>query len=1244
MTTPPKKFVGLHAHSNSSIGDGMGLPKEHMDFALENGMDALALTDHGNLNGFSHQYLHQKQLKKNGTPFKALYGAEAYFVESLSGWAKLYEDDRNAKALAKQAAKEAKRVKNKEPDLEEMSDQFAEAKAELDELTTGGSVVEDENESKQKSWQNPINKRNHLVLLPKNIEGLHALFKMTSLSYSEGFYRYPRIDLDMLKKYANDNLVVSTACIAGPLASTVFANQVQGSWDAWVPNDYNYELIQEKLAKQISDFKAALGRGNDNFYLELQFNKLNPQHLVNMHLLEASKRTNTPLVVTCDSHYARPELWREREIYKALAWLSKGGKEDSIPQHIDELKCELYPKNADQVWKTYQDTAASNKEWSFYRENEQLIADAVERTHTIAHEVIGHYEPNTSVKLPSLRRIVGTKAYEDLALENGLDTEENLAFADLKTKAIKGLMWRGKHKLPEYIERLKEELRVVKHLKFTNYFLTYHKVMELLDDKMLLGPGRGSAAGSLLSYTLNITQIDPIKHKLLFSRFLTRLKTGYPDIDSDCSDRDMAIKLLSDYFGQENVVPVSNFAQLQMRSLIKDLSKLEGIPFEEANMYTKAIEMEARGEAKKEPGFDGAQWSLTYEEAVDKSPTFREMIKKYPSFEQSIKVLFKEFRGISRHAGGVIITEDAFTNMPVIKSGGVLQTPWPEGLNYRHLEALGFLKFDILGLGTLRMIEDTVRKIIKKETGKTYVSFEEVRKWYYDKLHPDNNPMDDISVYKKVYWEGTYGGIFQFVNPPVQRFITEMKPRSIRDLAVATSLYRPGPLGIGADRVYLEYRENPKKIKYLHPLLEEVLDDTCGLIVFQEQLQLIYHKLAGVPLEETDDVRKAFTKKESSNKEAAEQARNKLREEFATKCLAANNIPAETCYAIFDDMERYVRYSFNLSHAVSYATVSYQTAWLMTYYPDEWITTYVDYSTTQKGKIVGKEDPKAVALAEAQAVGYSIGRHDINFSEREFTSINKTLIPSFASAKYCGSSAVDEIMENRPYKTLEELLLDPVSGGWRHSKFNKRAMSTLIKIGAFESMNLVGKEPHHKFKNYRQLHHVLVDKADDIKKASARKKNRNPLEVLEQLIAEAQSLPDWTLREKIDFSGELTGSVDQSLVMTTEIQMFLRKNGIDSIDEWESNRVHTWAVVTGCSQAKTKAGKPYLKLTVYGNTGESKLVYCWDYNTKKGDKPIKDYTLIMAKFNMKFDDDDPDKASMISCQYAGIETLVSRDE
>lgn len=387
-----------------------------------------------------------------------------------------------------------------------------------------------------------------------------------------------------------------------------------------------------------------------------------------------------------------------------------------------------------------------------------------------------------------------------------------------------------------------------------------------------------------------------------------------PDIDSDFSDREQAIELISEHFGKENVIPISNFNQLKMRSLVKDLCRLNGVPFDEVNAYTKNIESEAMAEAKKLPGFDRQLWSLTFDEAKDKSVTFQKLMRDYPDLEENIKVLFKQMRNVSRHAGGVIITEEPGKHMPLIKSGGVMQTPWQEGLNFRHLEGLGLLKFDILGLGTLRIFENCIRRILKKE-GNKYPTFNEVKDWFYTNLHPDNNEMDDQHVYKHVYADGRWAGIFQFVQPPVQKFVKKLKPKSILDLSIATSIFRPGPLAISADKLYLNNRNNPESVVYKHPLLEQVTGDTAGLILFQEQLQLIYNKMAGVPLEETDGVRKAFNKKDMSNKDAAAKEIRAMREDFAEKCLEANDVKKTISYSIFDEMEKFVAYSFNKSLA-----------------------------------------------------------------------------------------------------------------------------------------------------------------------------------------------------------------------------------------------------------------------------------------------------------------------------------------
>lgn len=1230
---PPTKFVGLHAHTNGSIGDAIGLPKDHIDFALKNGMDALAVTDHGNMNSYSHQYLYWKKLLDQGVNFKAIPGIEAYFIKSHHEWSTLYENNKRKKELIKEAKKQG-------VTLEELSDQYADIKEELDELTQGGTVVENEEESKQKSWRDPLKKRSHLVLLPKNQQGLYDLFKMVSLSYQDGFYRFPRIDLEMIEKFSKGNFVASSACLGGYLSSIIFEHQTDPEWENWSPNDENFETIQKELASAIQEFQGALGGKNpeENFYLELQFNKIPAQHLVNYHLMEASKRTGAPLLVTCDSHYSDPAHWREREIYKAMAWMNiqkDSFDKDSIPKHVDELKCELYPKNAEQVWESYKETT-NDKGWEFY--DDQVVKDAIEKSYEVAHDQIDIIHPDRSVKLPALHRIIGygklEKTFADVRDKNDGEepTEDDVAFEALKKEAIQGLIAKKLHEKQDYVDRLKEELLVVKHLKFSRYFLTYSKLMNLIAEKQLTGFARGSAAGSLLSYVCGITQVDPIKYGLLFERFLVRHKKGFPDIDSDVSDRTEALNIVTEFFKQENVIPVSNFNQLQMRSLIKDICRMEGITFEEANSYTKKIEGEARNEAKKTPGFDAAQWVLTYEEAFDKSPTFRKLLEKYPSFENTLKVLFKEFRSVSRHAGGVIITEDAFRNMPVIKSGGVLQTPWQEGLNFRHLESFGLLKFDILGLGTLRMFENCIHRILKKDH--KVVTFPMIKEWFYQNCHPDNNDLDDIQVYKNVYWNKNYAGVFQFVQPPVQNFARLMKPRSINDIAVATSIFRPGPLSLNVDKKYLKNRKNPKSIKYVHPLLEECLGDTCGLLIFQEQLQLIYHKLAGVPLDETDAVRKAFTKKDISNKEKAEKEREALKQDFIEKCQSANGIDPKLSSDLFEEIEALVAYSFNKSHATSYAIASYICAWFLTYYPDEWICTYIDYCTTEKGKAAGGEDPKAVALSEALQLGYSIGRPDINLSEREFTIKDKVLIPSFDSLKHCGKSATREIFQNRPYESIEDLLFDPHQDTWRHSKFNKRTLSTLIKTGAFESMDLVGSEEHHLFENYRQMHEALVEHYDEMKRACARKKSRDHKDLLKQYIEEAQELPAWSLKERIEFSKQLTGSVDISLIITPDIRAFLKSRDIVSIDDWSGKHKYYWAVCQNSKVAKTKTGKNYLRTTLYGESGGTSLGFMWSFNPKK-DTVIPEYTLVLAKF---------DKSDFgYSTWFGGVETIVAQE-
>lgn len=1223
----PVKFVNLHGHSNLSLGDAISMPKEHMDFAIENGLDAMALTDHGNMNSFSHQYLHQKDLEKKGINFKSIYGNEAYFVDSLDDWNTLYQNEQSKKVLEKQLKKQ-KEIEKKVSSLigEQYAPQLEDLQnmdTELDSDSDADAVIENEDESKFKKFD-PLKKRNHLVLLAKNNIGLMSLFKCTSESYINGFYRFPRLDHKLLRENAKGNIIALQACMGGRLASIVYDNQIfeEGIQLKDIgPNRNNFEKIQKELKDTIERFQDTFGK--ENYYLELQYNKLPAQHLINMHFIEASKRLGVKLVVTCDSHYARPEYWKEREIYKAMSQLQFMKNPDAInniPKLIDELKCELYPKNAEQVWKSYKETT---KDYDCY--DDEIVKTAIENTYDIAHNQIEKVTYDTKIKLPSLSKLISKEHLSVIEKELGsLENEDDVVFSELKKEVIKGAKWRKVDNKDEYIERLKYELGVIKHLKISKYFLTYSKIMSEVSKEMLTGPARGSAAGSVVSYVLNITQTDPLKFGLLFERFLSKKKAGMPDIDSDFSDRERAAEIITNLFGQENVVSISTFSQLQLKSLAKDLARLNNIPFEEVNKYTSKIQIEAMSEAKKMPGFDAQQWVLTYDEAEKNSPSFNDFMLKYPELEKSIRVLFKQFKNISKHAGGLIITDNAAELMPVVKSKKSFQSPWTEGLNFRHLEPMGFLKFDILGLGTLAMFENCIKRILKKE-GKKYIKFDDIKNWYYKHLHPDNNSMDDLKVYKHVYWNGNFGGIFQFVNPPAQKFCMQFKPESIDDLSIITSTFRPGPLGLGVDKILLKNKREPESVKYKHELLKDVFSGTYGCLIYQEQLQLIYHKLAGVPLDETDMVRKAFTKKDISNKEKTYAQIKILRDEFISKCRAANNIDETVSGDIFDGVEKFVSYSFNKSHAISYATVSYQCAFLLTYYPDEWIATYIDYCTNDKGKVAGKEDPKAVAISEAKTLGYKIGKPDINTSGKQTEIINKVVIPSFETLKGVGATAVQEIEKFRPYKTVEDLLW--VGETWKHSKFNKRALESLVCMEAFDSLDIVG--PDKQFKNYKQLHNVVVENNDKLKRAISKKK-KDHKELLEKLINDSQSIEDWTSEEKITFNQELAGSVDIGLIVSEEVAEYFKKVGIQSIDKWDNEHELYWAVVDTCKIATTSFGKKYCRINLYGESMTKMLCSIWNYNDKK-DKILPPNMLFIAKFKKN--------NYGLSCSYGQLEIL-----
>lgn len=710
MTCPPKRFVGLHNHSGFSPFDGLGYPDEHFAWCIENGLDAHAITEHGNMNSYAHAQLWvEKWNKERGEKpmFKYIPGVEAYFHPDLMQWQRDKEAADQALIDKKAAAKLAKEQEKLKTKLLVKVDESDETE---DIEMSNALTVENEDETKSTKHFNPVNRRHHLVVLPKNQQGLLSIFAACSKAYLNGFYRFPRIDFNILKEAAKDrNVIVSSACIGGMPAWSIFQELQKISFDALDQNVLDDPILLEKCVQSVGNtydlMTQAVGEGN--YFLELQFNKLPAQNLVNRAIIEFARRNGVTnqLVVTGDAHYSNPDHWKERELYKKLGFMNYTSySPDSLPKSKEDLKCELYPKNASQVWDEY---LRSKVGTSFY--DDELIASAIERTHDIAHHIIGEVPPDRSQKFPNQRLI----------------PDGSTSFNHLVNLCKEGMQKRGLQEKQEYVERLREELGVIKEMKNADYFISYQKIMELARKVCLVGPARGSGGGSLVAYVLYITDLDPIYWDLPFARFLSVYRKGAPDIDTDLADRDKVLDQLRDFFGYENVVPISNYNTFKVKSLLKDVSKFYGIPFEEVNAATKTVEDSVR-KATTKHGDDKNLFVLTYDEALKYDEPFKAFIDKYPQVGESMNVLFKQNRSLGRHAGGVLIADDLPNKMPLITSGGEPQSPWVEGVNFKHLEYIGnFIKYDLLGLETLRLIERTIELILEKRRNESgYYEFE----------------------------------------------------------------------------------------------------------------------------------------------------------------------------------------------------------------------------------------------------------------------------------------------------------------------------------------------------------------------------------------------------------------------------------------------------------------------------------------------------------------------------------------
>ena len=1112
-------FVGLHAHSVAgSIFDALGYPEEHMNFAYENGMDALALTDHGNANGLAYQVLHAKKMKKEGKDFKPIYGVEAYFIPSIANWREEYEN-------VKKKAKNKKQL----------------------EVSQSGATIEDEASKKQ--IKNLLNRRRHLILLAQNPTGLKNIFKLISSSYKkENFYRYPRVDYAMLRKH-NEGVIAASACLGGVYAGCYWENRDEG-------RDAILNSMRQVTSKMMNIF-------GDRWYGELQWNNVPEQSELNQYIIEMHREFGMELISTADSHYYNPDAWKDRELYKRLGWLGKRPEwmSDELPIDVEEIGYELYPKNGDQMWESYK----KYSDLTEFEYDDELVLNSIKRTHHIAHNRIEAFWPDNTVRLPDF--VVPA------------DTTPHLALAKLSMEGARRLGFAHKE---EYTERLEREVNIIDSRGFSKYFLTMKAISDKATKKQLVGPGRGSAAGSLVAYALGITQVDPIKYGLQFERFLTKGGSGYPDIDYDVADPMTLKEELIEEWGDNTVVPITNWNTLQLRSLVKDISKFYKIPFTEVNNVTGKMIYEATPLAKKDHGITAGVYVPTFEELMKYSESLIAFLRKYPDIKTHVEALYGQVRSASRHAGGVVVGENLDEWMPLINSGGVRQTPWSEGQNVRHLEPMGFIKFDILGLASLRMIEDAIKHILRRHHDIKDPTFEDVKDYYEKNIHPEVLDLNDKDVWINIFHDGKWAGIFQFTETGAQSFCKRVKPSNIIELSAITSIYRPGPLSAGVDREFVTAKQNPLDVDYLNNSVQEVTGETYGFLIFQEQIAMLAHKLGkDISLDEGNKLRKLLTKKGTGE---VQEHKDKIWLKFCAGCVE-KGLKKWQAKEMWDKFEYFSGYGFNKSHAVSYCVLSYQCAWLLNYYPSEWMAAFLDKEPDTR---------KERAINIVKSYGFNIEPLNINTSGAvwEISADGKTLIQPLTSIKGLGDKAIAQIKKHRPFNTIEEFLFDE---NIIYSKLNKKALDALVRS---QTLNCLMDDRFDGLKHFHAA--VALDRP---------RKEKNLLENIEKYRPEGDFLEE----EKIQYLVDLTGVFPMSLVMDEGILRKLEELYIPPISEFDQQLQVAWFIPREIIKKKTKNNKDYYLIRVIDNNSEINTIKCW------GVRPGKDIIHVNRPYMARLD-------------------------
>jgi len=883
------KFVHLHVHSQYSLLDGAIRFEEAFELAKKYGMDAMALTDHGNMFGAVEFY--QTAIRHG---IKPVVGCEIY--------------------------------------------------------VSPGSRFE------KKTMQGGEGNY-HLTLLVKNEAGYFNLVKLVTLAHFEGFYYKPRVDKELLSKY-NEGLIALSGCMKGEIASHASRGEMKKA------------LQSAEEYRRIFDSRR--------FFIEIQNNGVENQLQVNERLLEIGHQLSLPSVATNDCHYLHRKDARAQEVLLCI----QTGKTLQDSDRMRFSSDEFYFKSPQEMANLFRDTP-------------EAITHAAEIAEQCNLEI--HFDEK---HIPRIAVPVGESAESYL---------ERLAKEGLEQRLSR---FRGEKNFNDrsvrYKARLEEELKIIKSMGFPGYFLIVYDFIHYAKSHQIpVGPGRGSVAGSLVAYALNITDLDPIEYDLIFERFLNPgRKSSMPDVDVDfCMERrDEVIQYVSEKYGKENVAQIITFGKMQAKAVVRDVGRVLGIPYAEVDRLAKLIPNKL---------------DITLDQALQQEAGLREAVGRDARIASLFEIA-RSLEGLARHASthaaGVVIANKPLMEYLPLQRGQDNEVMTQYAM--KQVESIGLVKFDFLGLKTLTVLDQTI-ELIEKNRG--------------IRLDLSEIPLDDSEVYA-VLGAGSNLGVFQLESSGMRDLLIKLKPQSFKDIIALVALYRPGPLDSGMVGEFIKRKHGQESIRYDLPALEGILRDTYGVIVYQEQVMRIASALANFSLEDADNLRRGMAKKD-----ALEMERQK--EKFLDGAKK-NRIPVKKAEKIFEQMETFGRYGFNKSHSAAYALLAYRTAYLKTHYPVEFMAALMTSEGQNADKIVRY-------ISECREMGIEILPPDINESFKHFAVFGNQIRFGLTAVKNVGDAAIDVILTERNANGKFKSLYDFCQRADLR-KVNRRVVESLVKCGAFD--------------------------------------------------------------------------------------------------------------------------------------------------------------------------------------------------